>query len=171
MYEGADEASPVSLSIQTRRQYQFLFTATALFPPPTHWNFSKTPREKETEFTLPGKLFLGIASVPKHVCAVISRAALAAAGQEWQRSRAGWGGQLSSPCPTARWHHLIYCPPRLPDSSACFSFQSLISHGCLSLASVEAISDCCTTVPNGNLLPPIPKGRHNQCSLNIPTRC
>lgn len=79
-------------------------------------------------------------------------------------------GSSHHPAPPPGGTTWFIAPRRLPDSSACFSFQSLISHGCLSLASVEAILDCCTTVPNGNLLPPIPKGRHNQCSLNIPTK-
>lgn len=35
MYERITEASSVSLPIQSHRQYQFLFTATALFSP-TH---------------------------------------------------------------------------------------------------------------------------------------
>lgn len=73
-----------------------------VFPHPHTEISPKCPekKRKETEFILPGKLFLGIASETKHVCTFILCAAFTAVRQKWQRSRAeGHSRLLQSPHP------------------------------------------------------------------------
>lgn len=61
-----------------------------VFPHPHTEISPKCPekkKKKDTEFILPGKLFLGIASETKHVCTFILCAAFTAMRQKWQGSR------------------------------------------------------------------------------------
>lgn len=125
-------------------------------------------KEKETEFTLPGKLFLGIASETKHVCTFIR----VQPGLQGGRNDRGTDpkDKVGSPChPTLPNSRTRFIASWRTLSFLCLLFILIVGVAFASLSSsasrrADAILGCCTAILGGNNPP---KQGHNPCNLHI----